>query len=508
MNDKPEQTKRIALVMNHDTALVSWIVLDQTGQPPRVFEEQGTRYELVSLDDSPISIYRADTGQEYPLDALVAFAELVRVVNGIPNVSADVDEQMRQLREQLRATVDNAETMIGDRDAQIEYDERRIEKIIESARGWKQRARSAEAEADTLHAAITSAEIRARTAERDRDGIEAKLDRALLDARRAHTLRREAQAAQLDSESRIVEVQANALDTINRVAAALPEPVIDAEVVTPDVVVDTWFGEDNVPVVQIDTECGHGRLRINLNDGVVWDGDPETDERPGAHAEPEEFSSEAARAADGATISRQLDTIRDQAARIEELQDALQRHVDSSHEVRTQDFANMREALGSGPGSDPILAARALRKARESLESERDDLSRRLTESETVRKLLDEQLATERRVYETTSAALRATLRQAYGVLDVAEHAIYPNASGSRKAEAIGKYRAARQALPALEAEADARDGGLIDVIRRYDGLAQIGANLARAVTVDRPDLVDIMRLARYYEQEHAKLKR
>ena len=45
-----------------------------------------------------------------------------------------------------------------------------------------------------------------------------------------------------------------------------------------------FIGRDGVPVVQIDeNDSDHptGRLRINLNDGPVWDGSSE-DEHPGA----------------------------------------------------------------------------------------------------------------------------------------------------------------------------------------------------------------------------------
>lgn len=100
-----------------------------------------------------------------------------------------------------------------------------------------------------------------------------------------------------------------------------------AEVVVPNVEVNTWFGEDDTPVVQIDTHRGHGRLRINLNDGVVWDGDPETDERPGKNAELIEWEQRALAQAE--TISRQLDTIRDQAERIDELE---AQHTDALNE--------------------------------------------------------------------------------------------------------------------------------------------------------------------------------
>jgi|GEM_PF-5167419 len=46
--------------------------------------------------------------------------------------------------------------------------------------------------------------------------------------------------------------------------------------------VSVWnAAHDGVPVVQIDTDGGAGRVRICLNDALIWDGDPDTDERPG-----------------------------------------------------------------------------------------------------------------------------------------------------------------------------------------------------------------------------------
>lgn len=157
-------------------------------------------------------------------------------------------------------------------------------KIIEQAGAWKRRALAAESDL--------------------------KLAREQASYREGELVR--------SGHQQLLEAQSKALDTIQRIAAQLPvDPIIDAEVVVPDVEVDTWFGEDDTPVVQIDTHRGHGRLRINLNDGVVWDGDPETDERPGAHAEalPTDHQQDMK-----ATISRQLDTIRDQAEKIETLQ--------------------------------------------------------------------------------------------------------------------------------------------------------------------------------------------
>lgn len=40
---------------------------------------------------------------------------------------------------------------------------------------------------------------------------------------------------------------------------------------------------DGAHVVQIDTAESVGRVRVFINDGTVYDGDPETDEPPGAH---------------------------------------------------------------------------------------------------------------------------------------------------------------------------------------------------------------------------------
>ena len=38
-----------------------------------------------------------------------------------------------------------------------------------------------------------------------------------------------------------------------------------------------FTGWDRVPVVQLYTRPGGGRIRINLNDNVLWTGDPEID---------------------------------------------------------------------------------------------------------------------------------------------------------------------------------------------------------------------------------------
>lgn len=58
-----------------------------------------------------------------------------------------------------------------------------------------------------------------------------------------------------------------------------------------DIEVGIWpahpsMSEDGGPhaiVVQIDTGSATGRIRINLNDAAVWDGDPDLDSHPGAY---------------------------------------------------------------------------------------------------------------------------------------------------------------------------------------------------------------------------------
>lgn len=59
----------------------------------------------------------------------------------------------------------------------------------------------------------------------------------------------------------------------------------------PDMAAD---GGPDAIVVQIDTGESTGRLRVNINDAAVWDGDPETDQRPGAwfHTEPQAGTEE------------------------------------------------------------------------------------------------------------------------------------------------------------------------------------------------------------------------
>lgn len=52
------------------------------------------------------------------------------------------------------------------------------------------------------------------------------------------------------------------------------------------ITIAAWVSDlDGVNVVQIDTSAGDppNRIRINLNEAPVWDGDPDADEHPGAH---------------------------------------------------------------------------------------------------------------------------------------------------------------------------------------------------------------------------------
>lgn len=513
MNTIATLQTRLAFFCTPTRTRVNWVDLDQTGQPPRIVTSlDGVQvhgaYELVSLDDAPLAVYRFDSDElapDYGRDALTALAELVRVVNGMPNVSVDVDEQFRQLREQLRATVDNAETMIGDRDAELDRLRHKNECVVQEARRWKQRANQRKIYVE--HYQQQEREMRSEIHDLQsklgvaRDAVDRAVNRSNhsnehVETARARAHNAEINASQYASEAaelrrilgavsaerddllgRIVEVQANALDTINRVAAALPEPIIDAEIVEPPFEIVAFYSADgNVPVVEISTTAISGRVRVNLNEGVIWDGDPESDERPGRWAEPlpheeepgvyhspnslgvlaeyQAIIAEQTRAVEAGTekieqgarvISIQLDTIRDQMGRIEILTAERDRHRADAEKLR-----EINELQRQG-------IEESERSRRDALQ-QRDDLDRKLTESETMRKRLDEQLATERRAYETTSAALRAMLRERDAVLDVAERAVYPTAHGVSAMVAIGEFRAARDRLPKLETEEDARN--------------------------------------------------
>ncbi len=57
------------------------------------------------------------------------------------------------------------------------------------------------------------------------------------------------------------------------------DPVDLAEVAVCGYVSD----RDGAQVVEIDTTEGTGRVRVVINDGTIYDGDPMTDEPPGEH---------------------------------------------------------------------------------------------------------------------------------------------------------------------------------------------------------------------------------
>jgi hypothetical protein len=42
--------------------------------------------------------------------------------------------------------------------------------------------------------------------------------------------------------------------------------------------IDVFRADDNALVIQLDTDAAPGRIRLNLNDSAVYDGDPEQDE--------------------------------------------------------------------------------------------------------------------------------------------------------------------------------------------------------------------------------------
>lgn len=41
--------------------------------------------------------------------------------------------------------------------------------------------------------------------------------------------------------------------------------------------VAAWYGADGEMVVNVETQAGTGRVRVNLNEAVLFDGDPERD---------------------------------------------------------------------------------------------------------------------------------------------------------------------------------------------------------------------------------------
>lgn len=68
--------------------------------------------------------------------------------------------------------------------------------------------------------------------------------------------------------------------TTSNGAGAPPVPHAGPEAPAGIESVTTFVSDDGVDAVQIDTHPGGGRLRINLNDGAIWDGDPEDNDLP------------------------------------------------------------------------------------------------------------------------------------------------------------------------------------------------------------------------------------
>lgn len=333
--------------------------------------ELAGNYVRATEPDMPLHVYRHVNLSREGYDELnIAMGVASDVEARIAAEREAVRTELAEARAAARSWETNARASFQDvvlaerahgtalRTAQAE--QHRAQKIIEQARTWKRHALAADAEADTLHAAITSAEMRARVAERDRDIIERKLDAAIMGANRERVMRREAQAQALAAEERISEAQAQALSTIAKIAEALPEQASDAATY-PDFEIDTFYSPENIPVIQIDSQLVTGRFRINLNDAPIWDGDPEADDRPGAYLDAAPTSEitqaeirdvkfvddgtgrgfisaevgilgsdstlgqvafPAPRQNSKSTISRQLDEIRDMRARVEELEDA------------------------------------------------------------------------------------------------------------------------------------------------------------------------------------------
>ena len=59
-------------------------------------------------------------------------------------------------------------------------------------------------------------------------------------------------------------------------------PLLDGHELPNGVELSAWYGEDGELVVQVDTQVDTGRVRVNLNEGVLFDGDPELDPATGS----------------------------------------------------------------------------------------------------------------------------------------------------------------------------------------------------------------------------------
>lgn len=345
MNTTPTTSRPAFIIEANGTISTARIDLTPDGKAPAGIPARNM--SLATDADHPLPIYRANDLQQA---GYVALAEVFAIVDGYRQHDAARAAEHTEALE--RMSTDRSGAIMRAAAA-----ETRAERIRAEARRWKARALAAETEADTLHAALTSAETRARIATSDRDLLELKLDVAITNERQATNERNEANA-------RAVEAQANALNVIERVTRLIPEPIISAAI-DPAFELSTYYGTDNAPVVQIDSQQVAGRVRVNLNDGVIYDGDPEHDERPGRHALPLKHERERTEAA--ATISRQLDTIREQAAQIEQLQAnneqtariaesrqaelidtraSIQAHADAAHNESKHIWELVRSAAG------------------------------------------------------------------------------------------------------------------------------------------------------------------
>lgn len=557
-------TERISLFISDNYAEPRWVEIDTTGAAP----ETVNGFERATGTDAAVPIYRSPalTRSRYAM-----LEELVKISSGIAPAEGAHREQMRALRERVEA----AEAEIEERskelsagavkraiaradDAHQRYEtaksdksgweqsarahgaraaaaELRIEKIIEEARRWKRRALAADAEADTLHAAITSAEMRARVAERDRDVIERKLDDTLNVIRQNREILATERAERLDAEARISDAQTKALSTIEKIANLIQAP----ESGIPEFEISTFYGVDNVPVVEIGTQNISGRLRINLNDAPIWDGDPDTDERPGANLletdvreirgatiigatvtqdsngrgfisveaeidDPREVELPTVgdsafpvpRQSMKATISKQLEAIRDRDARIEELEED-RTEARNELEATRKELASVNESLRlSEQHYEKAVAlsekrqtdhenATHLAELHQTAYEEMKSLAEQRQESiealqvdrdatDDMRRKLDERLADVTRAGAITAAGLRSMIRQRDELLRSAVGILAAASSGgaiyTADVENAGRIVKSYGSLAKLDDEPTSRaDESVLDLVRVCD---------------------------------------
>lgn len=279
--------------------------------------------------------------------------------------------------------------------------ERKAGKIIEQAGAWKRRALAAENDLK-----LAREQARYREAELTRSG-----------------------------HQQLLEAQANALEAILQIAKQLPEPIIEAAIVEPKISVEKYFDEDNVSVVEIDTSDHPAPLRVKLNNIMLWGSNS-------SYKTPQQDAN--------ATISRQLDTIREQAEKLDARQESIEALQAERDELQNQYDSN-------------LASFRSLKTRKRELQDELDESrrafsaidsrNRELAEETYALKTKIEQLETERAEAGETISTLNARIIHVRRDLDAAR-----TDRDARKAEHAESVAGFNDQLAAFAASNTARE--------------------------------------------------